>query len=344
MVFPDMVFIDTSLFREENFFAPGNRINTLCQLAKEGKIKLVTTEITIQEVRSKIAQNVREAWKGFEKDCLIFRNHPETDQWRRSTDKKKEIEYVYELFDYFLAESKTKILDYTYCTNAAKVFTDYFEKKKPFGEGKKKDEFPDAFVLTSLEKYAAEIHDIIVVLSKDSDMFEYESEYLEYEDYRRYVSNKVAEGVALDGVLKKLYSEKMFLEPKIKDAVVDYLDDFRLYTTLLNLTEVSYHSIDDVSVDIDEQDYEVLSVNGNVVEFEIQPEVRFKVEVEYVNYDFATYDREDGKWYNTEEETYNVDSETTIRVTLRYSVDSQSKIDYMDIIDMDLTPLSDAIK
>ena len=58
MVFPDMVFIDTSLFREENFFAPGNRINTLCQLAKEGKIKLVTTEITIQEVRSKIAQNL----------------------------------------------------------------------------------------------------------------------------------------------------------------------------------------------------------------------------------------------------------------------------------------------
>lgn len=344
MVFPDIVFIDTSIYEAENFFAPGNRINSLKQLAAEGKIKLVTTEITIQETRNHIISKVRESWNAFDKDSVIFRNHPEIDSWRKATDKKKEIEYVLSLFKEFLANSKTKVLDYNYCTSVEKVFSDYFEKKKPFGEGKKKDEFPDAFVLTSLEKYSSEVHQRVIVLSNDSDMSEYESKSLRHEDFRRYVSTKVAEGVALDRVAKKLEEEKMFLEPKIKDAVVDYLDDFRLYLTLLNLTEVSYHSIEQVIVVIDEDDYEVLSVKEDAVEIEIQPEVRFKVNVDYVNYDFATYDREDGKWYNTEDETYEVDSEALIRVTLQYHTGSQGGIDHLDIEDMDLTPLSDAIK
>lgn len=344
MVFPDLVFIDTSVFKAENFFAPGNRIHSLGQLAKEGKIKLLTTEITIQEVRSNINSKVRESWNAFEKESIIFRNHPDIDVWRKSTNKKKEIVYLSGLFDDYLAKSKTKVLDYTYCTNAEKVFTDYFEKRKPFGEGKKKDEFPDAFVLTSLERYASEVQQSVIVLSIDSDMSEYESKSLKHVDYRQYVSAKIAEGVALDRVAKKLEAEKMFLEPKIRDAVEDYLDDFRLYLNLLDLTEVSYYSIEEVEVNINSDDYEVLSVKGDTIEVEIQPDVKFKVDVDNVNYDMATYDREDGKWYNTEDETYIVDSEATIRVTLKYHTGGQNGIDYLDIEDMDLTPLSDAIK
>ena len=344
MVFPDLVFIDTSVYKAENFFAPGNRINSLKQLATEGKIKLVTTEITIQETRNHIQSKVREAWNDFDKESAIFRNHPEIDAWRKSTNKKKEVEYALGLFDDFLEKSKTQILNYAYCTSIEKIFSDYFEKRKPFGEGKKKDEFPDAFVLTSLEKYSSEVYQNVKVLSNDTDMSEYESKCLKHVDYRQYISTKVAEGVALDRVAKKLKEEKMFLEPKINDAVVDYLDDFRLYQTLLDLTEVSYYSIEEVIVDINEFDYEVLSVKANVVEVEIQPEVRFKVNVDNVNYDMATYDREDGKWYNTENETYMVNSETTIRVILKYHSATQNGIDYLDIEDMDLTPLADAIK
>ena len=77
---------------------------------------------------------------------------------------------------------------------------------------------------------------------------------------------------------------------------------------------------------------------------EIQPWVRFKVNVDNVNYDMATYDREDGKWYNTENETYLVNSEKTIRVILKYHSATQNGMDYFYIEDMDLTPLSDAIK
>ncbi len=39
MLILDVVFVDTSVFIAENFFANGNRINSLCKLAKERKIR-----------------------------------------------------------------------------------------------------------------------------------------------------------------------------------------------------------------------------------------------------------------------------------------------------------------
>lgn len=344
MILPDIVFIDTSVFIAENFFAPGNRINSLAKLAKEKKIKLVLPDITCQEVRKHIKSAVRQSWKAFNKDSQIFRNNSEVDKWRKTTNEKLEKERIIALFDQFLAETHTKILDYSYCSNAEKVFADYFGSRKPFGEGQKKDEFPDAFVLTSLEKYSAEIHQTIVVLSSDGDMKGYESKRLDFEDYGKYVSRKVSEGVALDEIEKKLAEEKMTLVSEIEKAVANYLDDFRLYSTLLNIDEVSYYSINQVIVDLNEDDFEVVSISNECIEIELRPEIQFKVDVDYVNYDYAFYDREDGRWYGTENETYEVDSEAEIKATLLYYFGQNQLMPIFEIDDMELSALSDAIK
>ena len=344
MIQPDIVFVDTSVFKAENFFALGNRINSLGKLAKDRKIRLVMSEIIRQEIYKHIKSDVRKSWKAFNSDSLIFRNDSEVDKWRKATNEKQEIEKIIALFDKFLADTHTKILDYSYCSNAEKVFTDYFNHHKPFGEGQKKDEFPDAFALTSLEKYSTEIHQYIIVLSKDGDMEGYESKRLKYENYGQYVSRKVAEGIALDEMVKSLNNEKIFLERELREAAVSYLDDSRLYQSLLNLTEVSCHSVDKVEVIIDETEYEVIGVTDHYMEVEIQPEVNFKVDVEYVNYDYAIYDREDGVWYGTEDETFEVNSEATISVTLRYYFGKPQMSSYLEIDDMDLSPLSDAIE
>lgn len=90
MLTPDIVFIDTSVFIAENYFASGNRIHTLMQLAEEGKINLVLSEITVKEVRKHIISSTRDAWKQFDKVCKVFRNREEIDKWRKSTNDKKE--------------------------------------------------------------------------------------------------------------------------------------------------------------------------------------------------------------------------------------------------------------
>ena len=77
---------------------------------------------------------------------------------------------------------------------------------------------------------------------------------------------------------------------------------------------------------------------------EIEPEITFKVDVDYVNYDCAVYDREDGVWYGTEDENYEVNGSTTARATLRYYLGRNSRRPYLEIDDMDLSSLSDAIE
>lgn len=190
MLLPDIVFVDTSVFIAENFFAPGNRLNAVAKLAKEKKIRLVMPEITRQEIYKHIKSAVSQSWKAFNNDSRVFRNNIDIDKWRKGTNEKVETDRILGLFEQFLAETHTRILDYSYCTNAEKVFTNYFQHLKPFGEGQKKDEFPDAFVLTSLEKYSEEQRQRVVVLSTDSDMNEYESKRLMNEEYGRYISKK----------------------------------------------------------------------------------------------------------------------------------------------------------
>ena len=111
MLTPDIVFIATSVFIAENYFASGNRIHTLMQLAEEGKINLVLSEITVQEVRKHIISSTRDAWKQFDKVCKVFRNREEIDKWRKSTNDKKEIDYYLSKLDAFVKSPNIKILD-----------------------------------------------------------------------------------------------------------------------------------------------------------------------------------------------------------------------------------------
>lgn len=47
----EIVFIDTSIYIEEDYFAPHNRISTLKNLVSEGLICIVSMEITNREVK-----------------------------------------------------------------------------------------------------------------------------------------------------------------------------------------------------------------------------------------------------------------------------------------------------
>ncbi|MFK2325005.1 PIN domain-containing protein [Bacteroides fragilis] len=48
-------------------------------------------------------------------------------------------------------KSRVNVIGYDYCRDVESVFEKYFKQEKPFGAKGKDKEFPDAFVLTSLE-------------------------------------------------------------------------------------------------------------------------------------------------------------------------------------------------
>lgn len=71
-----------------------------------------------------------------------------------------------------------------------------------------------------------------------------------------------------------LEDEKQSLELKIQNEVENYLDDFRLYLTCLNLTDVSFHTVKNVEVEVDPKEYDIILVTGRFIEVEINPQFR----------------------------------------------------------------------
>ena len=75
------------------------------------------------------------------------------------------------------------------------------------------------------------------------------------------------------------------------------------------------------------------------------PEVAFTVDVEYVDYDYAQYDREDGVWYGTENGVYEVNGSTEIRLVLRYHYQGNDETEpELEIADLDMAALMDVIE
>ena len=149
----DIVFVDTSIFIAENYFAPNNRISSLLALAEKGVISLVSTEITNNEVLRRFKDEVSSAW------CTMRNNHKalvcfdNTRPLFYKETKKQLLKQCEDNFRRYIDKSSLFSIGYEYCGEVKLIFEKYFKAEKPFNEGKKKHEFPDAFVLQMLEQY-----------------------------------------------------------------------------------------------------------------------------------------------------------------------------------------------
>jgi predicted nucleic acid-binding protein len=151
-----IVFIDTSIFISKNYHFERSEFQSLIRLAKDDKINVVMAEITLQEIKSHIAEDTEKAIQEIQKTrskAKILRNFSELPLGAlfEDIDLCQYQEKLQQKLESFIKNCKIKIIT----NNAAdidNVFKLYFEKKAPFGEGKKKSEFPDAFVLDSLDR------------------------------------------------------------------------------------------------------------------------------------------------------------------------------------------------
>lgn len=60
--------------------------------------------------------------------------------------------------------------------------------------------------------------------------------------------------------------------------------------------------------------------------------------------EYAVYDREDGEWYGTEDDTYEVEGSTVVKATLRYYYGEKKAGAYLDMIDIEMSSIMDAIE
>ena len=64
----------------------------------------------------------------------------------------------------------------------------------------------------------------------------------------------------------------------------------------------------------------------------------------YVNYEYAVHNREDGIWYGTEDDTYEVEGATVLKAMLRYNYGEKELGAYLDMTNIELSSIMDAIE
>jgi hypothetical protein len=167
------VFLDTEVFIQNNFDYSNQTFSRLKTLIMEKKISLITTPITIEEIKTHINSSVHDAKRGineFKDTAKILRHYNKNlfdFMWNRFDFDEITDDFVNQTIDYFKTCGTTVIsLDEISVIN---VFNNFFSNLPPFKEGSKKHEFPDAFAIAGLELWGNKNNQEVFVITRDSD-------------------------------------------------------------------------------------------------------------------------------------------------------------------------------
>lgn len=168
------VFIDTQAFRQHKFRFDHPTLKRLLELCASGKMQLVLTEIVVGEVIVQLKDQLTEANKSLSQFHKLIGplegNVP--DQYKGLLTKPNDNELVeagLTLWANYRSNAKSLLIPASE-VNSTELLTLYFSAKPPFGQGRKKNEFPDAISLLSLATWLTKNKTNIYVVSQDPDL------------------------------------------------------------------------------------------------------------------------------------------------------------------------------
>jgi hypothetical protein len=327
------VFIDTSIFVSENFAVDSTKFHTLMSLAQINHIKLLLTDITLQEIESNKDEFITQAEQSlgrFQKNAKILRNLPDHPMAAifKPFDRKEISKEIQNTLDKFLKDAKSEVIP-ALSEDPKIIFDKYFKGAPPFGKGKKKSEFPDAFIMTALEKWCEKNSQTIYVLSSDPDM--------------EAACNASSSLFYLPGLVDFLklalsafqslvqFAQKVF--ENNKDEVINqisrklegwwvWLEDQEGDGTIL--------SVDDVTLD----EESTISISENRATVELYVTASFEANITYDDLDTAAYDSEDKvliPWRKIERDVQR-EIELPIEVSFRFSKDNKDYFNIEEIV------------
>ena len=108
----DVVFIDTSVFKANNYFSSTSKINKLAELASIGRISVVLTSITKAEIIKHLTKDIENARKSVKKkDNEVLRNIKGTDEYFSALDKVDAEKTAIEMVNTFVKRSGAYVLN-----------------------------------------------------------------------------------------------------------------------------------------------------------------------------------------------------------------------------------------
>lgn len=324
------VFLDTTVFNAANFSYTSGALNALADLAAGGRIHVYISDITLREVTSHISKGINEslhAQRDYEGKARILRNSVEKAvvfRFEKLDFEKLNTELIAQL-DVFLKKAKVTVLS-SAGVNVGEIINAYFEKTPPFGEGKKKAEFPDAFSLAAVKSWAATEKQCIYVITGDGDM------------------QSACDGTVLIAIEKlERFLDIVALEDKRAefihatarekfDEIVDVISkDFEQQGFELCDQD---GDVNDVTVDeVELEEIDILSIQDDSSEVELTLRVHFTADVSYDDMDTASYDSEDKQYIVCDVVNKEVKREelVTVSATIRLDPDDTEFFEFDEV-------------
>lgn len=286
------IFLDTSIVVGLNFNYAHPTIKRLLDLIQQERAHLLTTSITVAEVEANIRKQVHassQAHAKFGKDAKILRNLEESEYRALfapfTTGKAEECLIVQHKA--FLEAAKAEVLvPPANCVET--VFSQYFGNAPPFGDGKKKSEFPDAFAMAALDEWCERNNQRVYVVSHDTDIKTYcegNPRLIWLEHPRDFLGLLLLHDEKLAPLVNRLVeSHPADLERAVATEFANigfWLDDLEgeVYDVTVEQVEIEDHSL--------------IEVTPESAVVEVSAKVSFSAEVEYDDLETATYDSED---------------------------------------------------
>jgi predicted nucleic acid-binding protein len=304
------IFLDTSIFIKENFFA-GNKLKAFLKHEKDSEIELFTTKITEKECFSNLDSSLinsnfalKKALKELNSKAKSFKNIETLNslfELNNTFDIEKEKRTLNEKFTKLLKDhfSEIKIDN----NKTSKVVDDYFNFNAPFKDGKKKHEFPDALVLNSLESWCQENKQKIYVVADDEDMNSYKSKYLipikEYDKLLDQISFTFSDENITQKIEGIIEDNEVDIISKIED---EFVNDFP-YSGFDESQGFEYETNDIKEFKANIDWHSVLQVSDNIATVELTIPVEYTAEISYEDKSLGWYDKEDDIWFGTEMQT-----------------------------------------
>ncbi|HMS26194.1 MAG TPA: PIN domain-containing protein [Burkholderiaceae bacterium] len=168
------VFVDTQAFRQHKFRFDHPALKRLLELCASGKLRLVLTETVVGEVVAQLKEQLTEANQSLRQFHKLIGplegNLPEQYQGLFAKPSDNElIEAGVTLWETYRSDAKSLLIPAS-DVDSAELLALYFGAKPPFGQSRKKNEFPDAISALSLAAWLAKNKTNIYIVSQDHDL------------------------------------------------------------------------------------------------------------------------------------------------------------------------------
>lgn len=224
---PTSVFLDTSILAGQQYNFGSAALASFVPVAQRAKLPLLLPDPTEREVRRQIDERSREALSALEK---ARRAAPFLAKWSHFPAKVSETTANWEVrqvalreWNGFLAQFDVRRLSYD-GVDIAEVMGWYDKIAPPFGEGKKRKEFPDAFAIAILAHYAVAVGSVVAVVSEDQDFKLACARYpslLYFKSLPSLTETLLADSAKIEALRAATLSDLALLEASIAEATSD---------------------------------------------------------------------------------------------------------------------------